>query len=657
MGSVGLKGLGGVLLACGIALALAFLFTWSARFCEMHNADSILPAIISTQNVTFYHWGQNRFGNLLPFLAAWISDIDLNLQVQVFLRALCAAAGVAFWLLILGPKAILASYAAALFAIIALERASLAHSYWTDDLPYGTSLAILAFSVWVAGRSSWRLDVRVLPAAAAVFMLLMAALWVNLAAPLLVLPLFVGCAVLNRSRSYGALALLSLMAYGVVAAHAAYVVGGPEYAVLRPSWALTELAAANLAAQVRPLPALLFGAAVAWSLWLLRRRWDIGRTALVIFGSALLAGLVTANVHWVQINESLPRYFVLPVTAVIATGAVLIVEAVSMALAPARWSGTLVRLAAMTLLIAAAAIVLLPLNPSCGLAKPRAGVDEIAGLAVRTGAAFVDGDYWMVWPAVRLANRGASAPVFGLTFRGVGARAPVRKYLEANPHPVVLCVETPLPECIGHLDDVVGARAQFKGSGGGERRAGGPQHRVGGCRAGIVQLGRSSRPCGKRLGQPPDMSASARSIGRQWRLACLRLPGQAPREVTDGTTGGDYRAVDTGRRPTRSSKKVEAVLEAHGPSGEGQRRLWKRATARECWRTPAAPPHHGRSADRLAAADRKIISATSRRFVGAAKAFAESDSRYSASSFTFQTSNRREFDRMFSTVSMAVIIA
>ncbi len=144
-----------------IAPSLAFCLVWSVSFCKRHSADSILPALISTQNLTWYYWGQNRLGNLLPAATSLISDIDLNLELQIWLRALCAGLGPIFFILVLRPKArFITVYCATLAAILLVERDALTYSYWLDSLPYGTSLALLVPPFLLADRFSWRLDLR-----------------------------------------------------------------------------------------------------------------------------------------------------------------------------------------------------------------------------------------------------------------------------------------------------------------------------------------------------------------------------------------------------------------------------------------------------------------------------------------------------------------
>ena len=66
----------------------AVFIPWSVKFCT-RNSDSLLPAIISVTKVTPYFWGQNRFGNLLPLMTAWITDIKANLMTSLSC-ALCS---------------------------------------------------------------------------------------------------------------------------------------------------------------------------------------------------------------------------------------------------------------------------------------------------------------------------------------------------------------------------------------------------------------------------------------------------------------------------------------------------------------------------------------------------------------------------------------
>src|SRR5689334_5783673 len=82
----------GAVVVALMCVVCAALFTFSAYYCSVHETDTILPTLISRQNLTLYFWGQNRYGNLIPFLAQWITDLQANLTFQIFVRVLCAAA-------------------------------------------------------------------------------------------------------------------------------------------------------------------------------------------------------------------------------------------------------------------------------------------------------------------------------------------------------------------------------------------------------------------------------------------------------------------------------------------------------------------------------------------------------------------------------------
>ena len=88
---------------------------WSKHFSNVHDADSLLTSLISLQKLTLFTGSADRYGNLIPFLTAWIHDLNLNLQAQVYLRAICAACVPLFVFSFIGLRRnILAAYAIAL---------------------------------------------------------------------------------------------------------------------------------------------------------------------------------------------------------------------------------------------------------------------------------------------------------------------------------------------------------------------------------------------------------------------------------------------------------------------------------------------------------------------------------------------------------------
>lgn len=72
---------------CGVLVTLSGLH----RF---HNADSLLPILVSVQHWTFFFWGQDRYGMFVPLLATPFSHPLTNLLVQTGISAASGFAGV-----------------------------------------------------------------------------------------------------------------------------------------------------------------------------------------------------------------------------------------------------------------------------------------------------------------------------------------------------------------------------------------------------------------------------------------------------------------------------------------------------------------------------------------------------------------------------------
>jgi hypothetical protein len=355
---------------------------------------------------------------------------------------------------------------------VLLERNHLAFAYWAADLPYATSLVLLTASTLVANRSSWRFDFSSVLLGIATLLLLCLTHWVNLSAVLYAAPLFLGLAIVQRSRTYAALAILTVVAYALVTAHA----GADHYAVLIPSMSNIIKAGNLLMLAMRPAPALLLILGGCLAFWyLLRQRYPVG-PMVVILVAALMTFLVTANVEWVLLNLSLPRYLLLPVTGAIAVFAIAMVEAVWCVSAVAVPNGkALAKVIGIVAIVVVAFWATLPLNMSCRFypgeprTPERAATAEIAELAIKTEAMFIAGDYWTVWPAVFVAISKSGRQIYGVALRGEGARQPILRSLHTNPRPIILCIGQPLASCTARLNDVLGSplnrRASVIGTG------------------------------------------------------------------------------------------------------------------------------------------------------------------------------------------------
>jgi hypothetical protein len=58
------------------------------RLLRLANADSLLPGLFSTQEMTWFYWGQDRLANVVPLLATPVQDLRWNLALQLFLIGL-----------------------------------------------------------------------------------------------------------------------------------------------------------------------------------------------------------------------------------------------------------------------------------------------------------------------------------------------------------------------------------------------------------------------------------------------------------------------------------------------------------------------------------------------------------------------------------------
>lgn len=63
-----------------------------------HNTDTLLQALISLLRWTPFYWGENRFGMLVPLLAAPIADPAANLLFQTVVAAWSSI--LAVWLMV-----------------------------------------------------------------------------------------------------------------------------------------------------------------------------------------------------------------------------------------------------------------------------------------------------------------------------------------------------------------------------------------------------------------------------------------------------------------------------------------------------------------------------------------------------------------------------
>jgi len=405
-------------------------------------ADNLLPAIISTDHLTWFYWGNARLGNVGPLLALPIQDIRLNLIFQVCLRA-GSLLFVLFWLAqtvaaIMKCSSLWTYLATAIFS-----------SWWItsyadglDSLVYGAvphvnslAFAICAVAVVTPARMLQPrrtiLKFLLLPLPLALWLI---ATWGSLLVVMFAPALLVlsGVAYAQETRSqvnkyalwwWGGVQLLFIAISGAIWGYVA-VVGG-ENSKFSPG-VLTAIRYHSYIWDNLRLAVVLIVVAV-----LLTRRI---RGTVVLLAAVLSLGTlipIAAAAH--VATYYMPRYFgvtlilgvLLPLLVIVSR----VVELLHLADIPNLW--TLSRRVIWSSLIVASvvgAILVTPQKIGYGTGRRDAigfdasttamSADELTELESELGLKFrfVNGSYWRVWPTV-FEMRSSGIEILGVTLR------------------------------------------------------------------------------------------------------------------------------------------------------------------------------------------------------------------------------------------------
>jgi hypothetical protein len=301
-------------------IAIASLMLTFGRNSHIHDGDSLLPAIMSVQKLTWYYWDQDRFGNLLPFLASPLRPISLNFHVQVILRNVCAFLSLLFVLGLAGHRDHLYQrfFLAVLVTMLAAE--PFVGSFFGQGLSQPISCAVFAVGLWwmQPDLRRWWL---VLPQWLAAIGLFWLGFFVNLS----MIAIMVPCAWILLSLGAGKAGPLGRLpgftALGIAAAAAWYHARLFEPHTptdMIPGMDRLNAAAVQMLSQIdlTVIALVLLGAATL-AAWLCRRRSLMTAPPvlvlplgdLAVLATMLLSTVLFANLAWVQWNENMPRYY------------------------------------------------------------------------------------------------------------------------------------------------------------------------------------------------------------------------------------------------------------------------------------------------------------------------------------------------------------
>ncbi len=410
-----------VVIAVGLLLAAASVWLSLTRFEYGQNADSIVPALVSLQHWTPYFWDTNRYGMLLPLLAAPLRNPLANLLFQAavgifagmsssFLLVryffddsyywLSAAALQNIWLLLLVPP-----YTRFDWLVV--------QCYGMSFFLAFTGLLLLRKKRWVAATA-----------------LLLLASWVNAATFVLVLPLVVARHLVLK-RKQGLLPALAVVAAsgaaGIWFSHLvrfqtttpgiapvsswtqgwrqdlAYFPGGSFKLPLLSLWVL--------------IPALFGLIRLVLTRKSKRALWTCA--ALLVCAVTYVAAIDT--LAWVQLSDYGMRFVYPSILLLSLAAAILAVAPFADRLAKVQWVP-----AAAAALLFVATLSYGPPSASGIRQWLHARYGGMTADIVQSKALLVAGNYWTVWPAVFDANlalrqQGQQRQVYGLTYRYQGS--------------------------------------------------------------------------------------------------------------------------------------------------------------------------------------------------------------------------------------------
>ncbi len=416
------------------ALAGAAALVDLGGFHALEHGDSLVPVLISLLRWTPFYWDQERFGMLVPLLAAPARDPLWNLLLQRFLSALGGlAAALLLCRHVLRDRDWPLCGALAVAGLLVLPTGGWSFE-WLADQPYGVSLSLalagLALAEPVAGpaagprRPAWRRHLGLLLG----LVLVLLGSWVNatvgvvlgfLAAARAAEDLLSGEP--RRAVAGRLLVDAGLLGAGVVAGWAFYRAGAAALghqghvmegflplAAWPASWATTFRNAT--AGEPAWLAALGLAAALGVALLSLPSTRHLRRDALLRAGALCAAAALwfgfAASLEWVAGSAHHWRYVSPSLLLLHVAAASLLAEPLARS---ARWAGPAFAAAVVAVPLAAVAAWGPP-----SLAGVRADLSRVTGryaAAVRLARCdLLTGDYWSVWPTLwRLEQLDAEA--------------------------------------------------------------------------------------------------------------------------------------------------------------------------------------------------------------------------------------------------------
>gem|GEM_PF-1593244 len=425
-----------------------------------HNADSLIPVLVSLDRWTPFFWEQNRFGMLLPLLALPFRHPFGNLLVQVWLRLFALV--LSFFLLarVAVPRRYWPAVGGAALAVVLAVR-SVPHLTYLHEQPYFQAMALALGGALLLENGGWTRRI-------GGSILIALSFWISPGTVFWLLPILLvriwrreshpesesceleGSGRTDRSatqilwvakaprrmtrlwRHLYTCVLLGACLDASLAASALYArkaYGGTDLGTVpMKSWPLGWRRLAEEAVHyLSPgwVAAVFVLLAVAAVLSLLGKARGAFSSGLALTAAALCEIAVLGTSGWLHRQLFDVRYLTSGLTALTVAGPALLF-CLTLERAPAAWQ----RIANALVLAALIPLMLFRFGfPSP--ARAREAVDAGLGLhseaVLASGATHVIGNFWRVWPAVfhanlRLDERGDDRKIWGITYRSAPTR-------------------------------------------------------------------------------------------------------------------------------------------------------------------------------------------------------------------------------------------
>ncbi|MGV8900573.1 MAG: hypothetical protein ACOH2B_15240 [Burkholderiaceae bacterium] len=400
------------------AVLSGLLFPLTARLAGMQDGDGLLTSIISTDKLTWYFWGQDRFLNFIPALASVVQDSDLNLRTQLFLRAFFAYLA-PFGILVFfdrSPRLLLLAVAITnVILVLCLNSYSLFNLYVQHN-PFGTSLVLFGVAFLLLSVHDWRRW----PLGLLCFLVCFLAYATNFALLLFSLPFLFFLHILRpqQRRELCVFAAINALAIGTAFTHSRIFGERSTNFSAAPSLDAVLSAAITVSENVAFVPLLLIFLVAVYCLRHVRMSYKRELVALALTACMIVVAL--ANSAWVQSNAFNVRYFL--------TALILMATATSLIVSTFLLQHRLMSRRLCALMLLCGGVLLAGLHgfnrnySELIHSRWRASAKAAAAVALRDHASLIIGDFWDVWPVVYEVHRQRSnnqpEPVFGATFRG-----------------------------------------------------------------------------------------------------------------------------------------------------------------------------------------------------------------------------------------------